>query len=103
MSEIIKFIVYNPFADLLIVGLAAAGISLSRAPRPLTNLLIVRTLLSYQILFSIGIAYIVNFVLHAFFGSMMATILGWPDSPFQTEVAFASLGYATLGLLAFRG
>jgi hypothetical protein len=29
--------------------------------------------------------------------------IGWEDSPFQLEVGFASLGFAAVGLLAFKG
>ena len=44
-----------------------------------------------------------NFVLHVFFGKMTAGFIGWADSPFQREVGFASLGFAVVGLLAFKG
>ena len=33
---------------------------------------------------------------------MAARFIGWADSPFQLEVGFASLGFAAVGLLAFR-
>ena len=29
--------------------------------------------------------------------------IGWANSPFQTEVGFASLGFSIVGFLAFRG
>jgi hypothetical protein len=41
--------------------------------------------------------------LHVFFGKVAAAFIGWEDSPFQLEVGFASLGFAALGLLAFKG
>ena len=34
---------------------------------------------------------------------MAAAFIGWEDSPFQLEVGFASLGFAALGLLGFKG
>ena len=34
---------------------------------------------------------------------MAARFIGWADSPFQAEVGFASLGFALVGFLAFRG
>lgn len=34
---------------------------------------------------------------------MTARFIGWADSPFQTEAGFASLGFAVVGFLAFRG
>src|SRR5262249_30097583 len=50
-----------------------------------------------------GFSYLYNFVLHVFFGKLAASFIGWEDSPFQLEVGFASLGFAVVGLLAFRG
>jgi hypothetical protein len=47
--------------------------------------------------------YLYNFVMHVFFGEISARFIGWADSPFQAEVGFASLGFAAVGLLAFRG
>ena len=35
--------------------------------------------------------------------SMSARFIGWADSPFQAEVGFASLGFAVVGFLAFKG
>ena len=60
-------------------------------------------LVSYFILFTIGFGFFYNFVVHTFFGEMSARFIGWEDSPFQTELGFASLGFAVVGLLAFRG
>ncbi len=39
--------------------------------------------------------------MHSVFGEFSAKIIGWPQSPFQLEVAFASLGFALVGFLAF--
>lgn len=41
--------------------------------------------------------------MHSFFGEMAARFIGWQQSPFQFEVGTASLGYAVVGFLAFRG
>ena len=38
--------------------------------------------------------------MHAFFGRLSASFIGWADSPFQFEVATASLGFAVVGFLA---
>ena len=59
--------------------------------------------LSYFILCSIAHSHLYNFVVHVFFGDMAARFIGWADSPFQREVGYASLGFAVLGFLAFRG
>jgi hypothetical protein len=44
-----------------------------------------------------------NFVAHVFFGDTAARFIGWEPSPFQAEVGMASLGYAVVAILAFRG
>ena len=41
-----------------------------------------------------------NFAFHAFFGQMAAAFIGWADSPFQFEVATASLGFSAVGFIA---
>ena len=40
---------------------------------------------------------------HVFFGELASEYIGWANSPFQMEVGFASLGFALIGLLAFKG
>jgi hypothetical protein len=60
-------------------------------------------LLRWFLFFSIGVSMLYNFVLHVFFGEMTARFIGWADSPFQTEVGLASLGFAAVGFLGFRG
>ena len=99
----IRFLLQNFTLTLLLLGLAASAVSLLRVPRPWTAATIVEALFSYFILFSIALNYLYNFVVHVFFGEMAARFIGWADSPFQTEVGFASLGFAAVGLLAFRG
>jgi len=47
-----------------------------------------------------GVGYFVNFIFHGFFGRMSAAFIGWADSPFQFEVATASLGFSLVGFIA---
>jgi len=49
----------------------------------------------------LGIYGIHGFVLHFFFPGMTARLIGWPDSPFQYEVAYANLVFGVLGIAAF--
>lgn len=85
------------------MGLIASAIVYLAKPAPRTRAQLVEALLSYFVLFAIGITYFYNFVMHVFFGEMSARFIGWADSPFQTELGFASLGFAAVGFLAFRG
>jgi hypothetical protein len=99
----IVFLLSNFTLTFLVLGLLASLIALARAPKPLTAALIVDKLLAWFVFFSIGVSYLYNFVLHGFFGEMTARFIGWADSPFQFEVATASLGFAAVGLLAAFG
>jgi len=102
VEGVIRFALSNFTLTFLIVGLIASAIALLRAPKPLTAPVVVEALFSYFLLFSIGVSFFYNFVMHTFFGEMAARFIGWQDSPFQTEVGFASLGFSVVGLLAFR-
>lgn len=103
MAAAITFLMSNFTLTLLVLGLAGSAVALLRAPRPLTRAVVVEALFRYFLLFSVGVSYFYNFVMHTFFGEMAARFIGWQDSPFQLEVGFASLGFAVVGLLAWRG
>ena len=64
---------------------------------------VIEAMLAWFLFFSIGVAFLYNFVMHVFFGEMAACFIGWADSPFQAEVGFASLGVAADGFLAVCG
>jgi hypothetical protein len=102
MAGILEFILGNFTLTFLVIGLMASGISLVRAPKPLTRQIVIEALFAYFLLFSIGFSLFYNFILHSFFGEMTAGFIGWSNSPFQTEIGFASLGYSVVGFLAFR-
>jgi hypothetical protein len=103
MAEVIRFILSNFVLTFLFLGLIGTLISLLRSPKPLTAPKIVDALFSPFLLFSIGFSSFYNFLMHAFFGDMAARFIGWQPSPFQAEVGFASLGFAAIGLMAYRG
>ena len=87
-----------------VLGLLAAGVALMNARRPRTTAVVTDRLLAWYLIFAIGVQYLINFVMHGFFGRMSAADIGWADSPFQFEVATASLGFAAAGFYAaFRG
>lgn len=102
MAGLIQFVLANFTLTFLVLGFVASGIALMRAPKPLTAPVVVEALFSWFLLFSIGVGFLYNFVMHTFFGEMAARFIGWADSPFQLEVGFASLGFAVVGFLAFR-
>ena len=96
------FLVGNYFVDFFIIGLVAAGISLLKKPKPLRINEVAEALLSYHLLFAIGINNLINFVFHVCFGDIAAKFIGWENSPFQAEVGFASLGVGIAGVIAFK-
>jgi hypothetical protein len=100
MSTTLRFVLSNYALTFLVIGLIAAAIAIGRAPRPQGPGLVVEKLLRWHVFWAIGVCYLYNFVMHGFFGAMAARFIGWPDSPFQFEVATASLGFAVVGFLA---
>src|SRR6058998_2135488 len=101
-SAVLIFWITNYFLTFLIIGLLAGVISLINKPKPLGISVVAEALFSYYLLFTIGISNLVNFVSHVVFGDFSAEFIGWPQSPFQAEVGFASLGIGIGGVIAFK-
>lgn len=49
-----------------------------------------------------GVYGLYGFTMHLLFGSFIAEQIGWPDSPFQFEVAYANLTISILGFSAWK-
>jgi hypothetical protein len=103
MRDVIAFALGNFTLTFFVLGLLAAAVAIWRAGPPRTGAMIVEALTAYFLLCTIGLSSLYNFVMHVFFGEMAARFIGWADSPFQVEVGFASLGFAVVALLAFKG
>jgi len=99
VAQIIELLLSN--FTLTFLGLAAIATAISVARRGKRHLW--EAALAFYSLFAVGFSFFYNFVMHVFFGEMAARFIGWADSPFQAEVGWASLGFAVLGFLAFRG
>lgn len=102
MEDVIRFALGNFTLTFFVLGLIAAAIAIARKPDGFTRANLAEELLAYFILFSVGFSFLYNFVFHVFFGKLAASFIGWADSPFQAEVGYASLGFAAVGLLAFK-
>jgi hypothetical protein len=98
MAALIGFVLGEFGFEFFVIGLICAAVSIARRHRSAGE-----RLLAYYVLFSVGCLHLVNFVYHVFFGAMSARFIGWADSPFQTELGFASLGFALVGFIAWRG
>ena len=103
MASLIEFVLGNFTLTFLVLGVIAALIAVALKPGGFTFANVAEELLAYFILFSVAISFFYNFVFHVFFGELAASYIGWADSPFQAEVGYASLGFAVIGLLAFKG
>lgn len=103
MDSLIAFALSNFTLTAFILGLIAAGLAIALAPGGVTAAKVEEELLAYFILFSVALSFLYNFVAHVFFGELAASFIGWADSPFQAEVGYASLGFAAVGFLAFKG
>lgn len=102
IAKLIILILSNPSVSFLTMGGLAALISLYFKRTVLTPPVMVEAFTSYFFLFSIGLGFLNNFVMHVVFADYTAKFIGWANSPFQLEVGFASLGMGLAGLFAFR-
>jgi hypothetical protein len=98
MATLIGFVLGEFGFEFFVLGLMCAVVSALRTKASLAE-----RLLAFYVLFSVGALNLVNFVYHVFFGAMSAHFIGWADSPFQAELGFASLGFALVGFIAWRG
>ncbi|WP_072374433.1 DUF6790 family protein [Hyphomicrobium sp. NDB2Meth4] len=103
MGELIRLAMSNFTLTFFVFGVVAALIAIALKPGGFALDNVAEELLAYFILFTVAIAYFYNFVVHVFFGDVAASFIGWANSPFQAEVGYASLGFAAVGLLAFKG
>jgi len=103
MKQIAIFALSNFPLTFLIIGLLAAFLSLAFKRVQRFSGRLQEEIFAFFLLFPIGFSFFYNFIMHVFFGDMAARFIGWQNSPFQAEVGFASLGFAVVGFLAFRG
>lgn len=102
MRSAISFALSNFTLTCLVIGLIHTAARLLRS-RVADRDTVIEAFFAPFLLYSIGISFLYNFVMHVFFGDMTARFIGWQPSPFQPEVGHASLGFAVIGLCAVRG
>ncbi|MBS0523327.1 MAG: hypothetical protein JSS04_06790 [Proteobacteria bacterium] len=100
VSAAIAFTIANYPLTFLVIGLIFSAVAIARGPQRKSAGFVVDRLLAWHVFWAIGVGFLYNFVMHAFFGRLSASYIGWADSPFQFEVATASLGFAVVGFLA---
>jgi hypothetical protein len=100
IEEMTVFLLGNFTLTFFVIGVIFSGLALAGAQTPLTGPLVAEALFKWFLFFSIGIAYIYNAGFHIFFHELAPRFIGWPDSPFQIELGFASLGMGVIGVIA---
>lgn len=101
MENFITTILRNFTLTLLIISILCIFVSLWLHSEPLSKAKIIDIMFSWFLVLNIGINSLYNFIMHTVFGDMTAQFIGWPQSPFQLEVGFASLGFAVVGIISF--
>ncbi|MFT3987337.1 DUF6790 family protein [Aestuariivirga sp.] len=100
IKSLITFVLSNYSLTFVVIGLLFSLAAIARAAKPVPRALVVEKLISWHIFWAIGVCFLYNFVMHSYFGKISAAFIGWADSPFQLEVATASLGFSVVGFLA---
>lgn len=89
----------NYMTTAFIIGLIVAAVRIARHKGHRDAALVSGLLLNAFILWAIGVGQAVNFIMHSVFGQFAAESIGWQQSPFQLELAFASLGMAVIAFI----
>lgn len=101
LTALIGFVLSNFPLSFLVLGLVLGLLAYSLGPKGPGAL--IEALFAWYLLCALGFSFLYNFVMHVFFQDIAAAYIGWEPSPFETEVGFASLGFAAVALFAFRG
>ena len=99
ISETLAGIIGNYLTSCFVLGLLVASIQAVRPPRLRAPGAVARVFLDAYLLYTIGVGMTINFIMHAVFGDVAAESIGWSQSPFQLEVAFASLGFGVAAVV----
>jgi hypothetical protein len=101
MEKVIALLLSNFTITLFVLSIIVAVIVIAVKPKPVNKPDRIDILFSWFLLFNVGISYLLNFIMHVFYGDYIAQFIGWAQSPFQLEVGFASLGFAVIGIISF--
>lgn len=96
---VIAALVGNYMTTLFVVGLIVGALQVATHGAHRPSRLVSGLMLNAFVLFAIGCAQAVNFLMHSAFGDLAARSIGWAQSPFQLELAFSSLGVAVMAFI----
>ncbi len=103
IGALIGFVLSNFPILCCLLWLLSACIAVGRMSKPRDPQVVSDRFMAWYCFFVIGVYLFYNFIGHVFYGEMLARFIGWPNSPFQAEVGYASLGFSVAGLFACRG
>jgi len=100
MGGMIAFLMGNFTLTFLVTGAIFSLVAVLRTPRPLVAPVVVEKIFFWFLFFSIGCSFLYNGAFHVGMPELAASYIGWPNSPFQIELGFASIGFGVVGLIA---
>ncbi|WP_378144760.1 DUF6790 family protein [Cnuibacter sp. UC19_7] len=97
ISTVLRAVIGNYMISCFVLGLVVAAVQVARWKGHRSASVVSGLFLNAFVFYALGIAMVINFVMHSVFGDYAAETIGWAQSPFQLELALASLG---VGLIA---
>ena len=98
IADTIAALIGNYMTTLFVVGLIVAAVRVLARRGHRSAEFVSGIFLNAFVIWAVGVAQTVNFVMHSVFGDYAAKTIGWAQSPFQWELAVSSLG---VGIMAF--
>lgn len=99
IASVIAALIGNYMTTCFVIGLIVGAVQIVRHRGQGTAGLASGLLLNAYVLWAIGVAQTINFIMHSVFGDFAAQSIGWAQSPFQLELAFSSLGVAVIAFI----
>lgn len=98
IASSIAALIGNYMTTCFVIGLIVAAVQTLRS-RHRAGAAPSGLFLNAYLLWAMGIAQSINFVMHSVFGDFAAKTIGWAQSPFQFELALASLGTGVMAII----
>ena len=109
LRDIIAAVIGNYMTTFFVIGLIVATVRVLAHRGNRSAGFVSGTYLNSFVLWAVGIGQVVNFIMHSVLGDYAAKTIGWAQSPFQLELALASLAFGVLAIIlskknsTFRG
>lgn len=99
ITGVLSTVIGNYMTSAFVLGILIAAIQVWRWKGERTGATVSGLFLNAFLLYALGVAYAINFVMHSVFGDYAAETIGWAQSPFQLELALSSLGFAVVAIV----